>query len=39
MKTRTFQEIYDFCRTDDTYRTYFQVPDELDITDRRTRKY
>lgn len=39
MKTRTFQEIYDFCRTDDTYRTYFQAPDELHITDRGTRQY
>lgn len=39
MKTRTFQEIYDFCRTDDTYRTYFQAPDEFHITDRRTRQY
>ena len=25
MKTRTFQEIYDFCRTDDTYRSYFEA--------------
>lgn len=39
MKTRTFQEIYDFCRTDDTYRIYFQAPDELHITDRGTRQY
>lgn len=39
MRTRTFQEIYDFCRTDDTYRAYFQAPDEFRITDRRTRQY
>lgn len=39
MKTRTFQEIYDFCRTDNTYRTYFQAPDEFHITDRGTRQY
>ena len=39
MKTRTFQEIYDFCRTDSTYRSYFQAPDEFHITDRWTRQY
>lgn len=39
MEMRTFQEIYDFCHMDDTYRTYFQVPDEFHITDHRTRKY
>lgn len=39
MKIRTFQEIYDFCHTDDTYRMYFQAPDELHVTDSKTRKY
>lgn len=29
MKTRTFQEIYDFCQSDLTYRSYFQIPNEL----------
>lgn len=29
MKTRTFQEIYDFCRSDLTYRAYFEIPNEL----------
>lgn len=29
MKTRTFQEIYDFCRSDLTYRSYFQIPSDL----------
>ena len=35
MKTRTFQEIYDFCRTDDTYRSYFEASDESRITGAR----
>ena len=39
MKTRTFQEIYDFCRTDDTYRSYFEASDESRITGARARKY
>lgn len=39
MKTRTFQEIYDFCRTDDTYRSYFEASDESCITGARARKY
>lgn len=39
MKTRTFQEIYDFCRTDDTYRSYFDASDESRITGARARKY
>ena len=39
MKARTFQEIYDFCHSDDTYRTYFRAPDESRITDHRIREY
>ena len=39
MKTRTFQEIYDFCRTDDTYRSYFEASDESCITGAKARKY
>lgn len=29
MRTRTFQEIYDFCRSDLTYRSYFEIPSDL----------
>lgn len=29
---RTFQEIYDFCRNDRTYRTYYDVPDQFACT-------
>ena len=39
MKPRTFQEIYDFCRTDSTYRSYFDASDESRITGARARKY
>lgn len=39
MKIRTFQEIYDFCRTDSTYRSYFEASDESRITGARARKY
>ena len=39
MRARTFQEIYDFCRTDDTYRSYFEVSDESRITGAKARKY
>lgn len=37
MKTRTFQEIYDFCRTDLTYQAYFHIPDEF--CDRTKARY
>lgn len=39
MKTRTFQEIYDFCRTDLTYQAYFHIPDEFSVKDRKTARY
>lgn len=39
MGTRTFQEIYDFCQTNNTYRTYFQIPDSWHIHDLAARKY
>lgn len=29
MKTRSFQEIYDFCQLDLTYQSYFQIPNDL----------
>lgn len=29
MKTRSFQEIYDFCQLDLTYRSYFEIPSDL----------
>lgn len=39
MKTRNFQEIYDFCLGDDTYRAYFRIPGSWCIKDPAVRKY
>lgn len=39
MKTRTFQEIYDFCRLDFTYRSYFQIPSDLYCPPAQKRYY
>lgn len=39
MKTRTFQEIYDFCRFNNNYREYFNAPDQIYCKDRRTYRY
>lgn len=36
---RTFQEIYDFCRNDRTYRTYYDVPDQFACTQKQYRYY
>lgn len=34
-KARTFQEIYDFCLLNNNYRTYFKIPNEFEIKDKR----
>ena len=39
MKTRTFQEIYDFCRTDLTYQAYFHIPDAFCLEDWTKARY
>ena len=39
MRTRNFQEIYDFCKSDGTYRSYFEASDGSRITDARSRRY
>lgn len=39
MKTRTFQEIYDFCHLDLTYRSYFQIPSDLYCPPAQRRYY
>lgn len=36
---RTFQEIYDFCRNDRTYRTYYDVPPQFACTQKQYRYY
>lgn len=36
---RTFQEIYDFCRNDRTYRTYYDVPTQFACTQKQYRYY
>ena len=36
---RTFQEIYDFCKNDRTYRTYYDVPDHFACTQKQYRYY
>lgn len=36
---RTFQEIYDFCRNDRTYRTYYDVPEQFHCTHRQYKYY
>lgn len=36
---RTFQEIYDFCKNDRTYRTYYDVPDHFACTQKQYKYY
>lgn len=36
---RTFQELYDFCRNDRTYRTYYDVPEQFACTQKQYRYY
>lgn len=36
---RNFQEIYDFCHQDNTWRSYFNVPEPDSIRNRRVYKY
>jgi hypothetical protein len=38
-KSRTFQEIYDFCRLNTNYHVYFEIPEPLEIKDQRRYKY
>ncbi len=36
---KSFQEIYDFCNSDNTWRNYHEVPPQLAIRNRRVDKY
>lgn len=36
---KTLQQIYDFCKLNQTWRCYYDAPSDLELKNRQTRKY